>query len=207
MHFLACSFTTPLTGSLGGLENISVKNLRTVISLFFLMLLLAPVAAFSNDASIEGLKVDMAPPARVSFLVKDAFTKDIEDAISSGIPTSFTFFVEFNRVKDFWFNERLGKWVFRHTVKYDSLKEEYVVNLDESENVIRTKDFNEMKRLMVTGDSINLTPIAPLEAGEYEWRVKAELHAIKLPFLLNYMLFFVKYWDFETNWYIYGFTL
>jgi uncharacterized protein DUF4390 len=171
------------------------------------MLLLAPVAAFSNDAGIEGLKVDMTAPARVSFLVKDAFTKDIEVAISSGIPTSFTFFVEFNRVKDFWFNEHLGKWVFRHTVKYDSLKEEYVVILDESESVIRTKDFNEMKRLMSSCDSINLAPMEPLKTGRYECRVRAELHTIKLPLFLNYMLFFVKYWDLETNWYTYRFTL
>jgi len=171
------------------------------------MLLLAPAVAFSNDASIEGLKVDTSQPARVTFLVKDAFTKEMEDAISSGIPTSFTFFVEFNRVKDFWFNEHLGKWVFKHTVKYDSLKEEYVVFLAESDNVIRTKDFNEMKRLMSYGDSINLTPMEPLKAGRYEFRVKAELNAIKLPFLLNNVLFFVKHRYLETNWYTYRFKL
>ncbi len=207
MHFLTCTFAIPLTGSLG-LKNISLKNLRTIICLLFSLLLFAPAAAFSDDASVDGLKVDLNPAVKISFLVKDAFTKDIEEAISSGIPTSFTFIVEFNRINDFWFNDHLGKWVFRHTVKYDSLKEEYVVNLGESEKVIRTNDFNEMKKLMATGDSINLSSMEPLKTGrEYECRVRAEFHAIKLPFLLDYMLFFVKFWYFETNWHTYRFTL
>ncbi len=184
-----------------------MKNLRIIIFLIFSLSFLLPALAFSNDARVDEVKVDWNPAVKVSFLVKDAFTKDIEEAITSGVPTSFTFIVEFNRRRALWFDEHMGKWEFKHTVKYDSLKEDYVVSLDEAEKVIRTKDFNEMKKLMVTGDSIVISPAEPLKAGkEYECRIKAELQTIKLPFLLDYALFFVKFWDFETSWYTYRFT-
>ncbi|MFQ5736404.1 MAG: DUF4390 domain-containing protein, partial [Thermodesulfobacteriota bacterium] len=142
-----------------------------------------------------------------SFHVEDAFTGDIEEAIRSGIPTSFTFIIELNRVKGFWFDETVGTWEFKHTVKYDTFKDEYVIRLDEAGGAqTRTKDFAGMKRIMVTGDAIAITPAHLVDGAEYEVRIKAELHTIELPSPLNYMFFFVKLFDFETGWYSYRFS-
>lgn len=187
-----------------------VKTL--IIYLLISLTLLAPSAAYCADssagASIDEVSVTGRADLKVSFVVKDAFTKDIEEAIKSGIPTSFTFIMELNRINTVWLNENLGGREFKHTVKYDSLKEEYELSLDETgERGIRTKDFNEMKRLMVTGSSVPLTPEKPLISGQvYEVRIMAELRTIELPFLLDYMLFFVKLWDFKTDWYTYRFS-
>ncbi len=61
---------------------------------------------------------------------------------------------------------------------------------------------------MVTGDEIIISPLPALKKGEtYELKLKAELDTVDLPFLLKYMFFFVKLWDFETNWYVYRLSL
>ena len=39
------------------------------------------------------------------------------------------------------------------------------------------------------------------KGAHYQIRMKAELDKIELPFYLNYVLFFLSLWDFETDWY------
>ncbi|MBI5233144.1 MAG: DUF4390 domain-containing protein [Deltaproteobacteria bacterium] len=157
---------------------------------------------------MDDVKVSTAPSLNISFIVKDAFTDDIEEAIKSGIPTSFTFISKLYRIRGFWLDSDMGTWVFRHTVKYDTLKEEYEIIMEEKGvNSIRTKDFSEVKILMTTVEAVLLTPAPALEQGrDYELRLMAELDTINLPFFLDYMLFFVKFWDFETDWFSYRFS-
>jgi hypothetical protein len=48
--------------------------------------------------------------------------------------------------------------------------------------------------------------LAQLVKGDkYQLRIKAELDKVTLPLSLHYVLFFVSYWDFETNWYVINF--
>jgi hypothetical protein len=158
---------------------------------------------------LEDVSVTHEPDLRVSFVVKGAFTEGIVDAIKSGIPTSFTFKIYLYRSGWFrWFtDEHMGSWKFNHTVKYDPLKEEYEVTLDETREVVKTKDFSEVETLMVTGDDIAIMPSPRLNKGEtYKVSIKAELDKIKLPLYLDYILIFVKLWDFETHWYNHTFV-
>lgn len=176
-----------------------------IVAAFFAF---SPVKAYSEEiARIDEVSVQKSQ-LKVSFAVKGAFNKEIEEAIKSGMPTSFTFLVEVDKVSSAWFNEEAGNLEFKHTVKYDTLKEEYEIKFDEAgDKPVRTKDFNEMKRLMTTVSGVLIATKKPFVPGEeHEIRIMAELHTIKLPFLLNYMLFFVKLWDFETGWYTYRFT-
>jgi hypothetical protein len=173
------------------------------------LLLILPGQVFAASAHIDGLVVERATEIKASFVVKNAFSADIEEAINSGVQTSFTFRVVLERKRGlFWFDETVAKLVFKHTVKYDTLKEEYEITLDETGGApMRTKDLGEMKRAMTTSEAIVLAPAKPLVPGaEYELRIMAELHSIKLPFFLDYVLFFVRLWDFETDWHTYRFT-
>jgi hypothetical protein len=174
-----------------------------------LLLGIVPLRAFAAEAEIDGLVVELGPEIKASFVVKNAFNANIEEAVKSGVPTSFSFRVVLERDRGLlWFNETAVKLVFKHTVKYDTLKEEYEITLDETGGApIRTKDLAEMKRAMTTCEAIVIAPARPLVPGaEYELRIMAELHSIDLPFLLDYVLFFVKFWDFETDWHTYMFT-
>ena len=181
---------------------------KIIILLIILSSLLSSRSGYCDDARIADVAVSKNHALSITFSVKDAFTKEIDEAIKTGLPTTFSFIVELDRLRSAWFNETVGGIRLRHTVKYDSLKEEYEISIDEmGEKSIRTKDINEMKALMSVVTSVDIKPVKPLVQGEgYEFRVKAELHTVELPFLLNYLLFFVKLWDFETSWYTYGFT-
>jgi hypothetical protein len=164
--------------------------------------------AYSEEARIADVVVSRTPALSITFSVKGAFTKEIDEAIQSGIPTAFNFIVEVNRVRSAWFNEPLSETRFSHKVKYDSLKQEYEIYIDEmGGEPIRTKDANEMQALMSVVTSVDVKSSKPLVKGEkYEFMVKAELRTVDLPFFLDYVLFFVKLWDFETSWYTYSYT-
>jgi hypothetical protein len=178
-----------------------VKTLNTSYNSLLLSL---PGKRLPEDARIADVAVSRTP---LHHLLR-------EDVLKNGrgdterIPTAFNFIVEVNRVRSAWFNEPLSGTRFSHKVKYDSLKEEYEIFIDEmGEKPIRTKDASEMKALMSVVTSVDIKSSAPLVKGEqYEFMVKAELRTVDLPFLLDYLLFFVKLWDFETSWYTYSYT-
>ena len=182
---------------------------KIFLCVILILLFSSPASALSRNARIEGVKISLDPDFGVSFLVKNAFTADIEEAIKSGVPTSFKFIVELSRSRRFWFDKDAGRWEFKHTVKYDTLKEEYKIILDEKGfGPVRTKDFAEMKRIMSTADSVILEPTRGLSEGyNYQLRVMAELYTVKLPFRLDYLLFFLKFWNVKTDWFVYNFAL
>ncbi len=192
--------------------NMRLKTSTPVKKIIFFVIFFAvfsfPGHAFSSDAYINNVRVSYGPPLRFSFTVFDAFTKEIEDAVKSGAAASFTFIVELDRVNSVWFNEEVKRLEFRHTVKYDSMKEEYEVLLEETGmEPLRTKDFGEMKMFMTSCREMLLQLALPLESGaEYEMRLKAELKTLRLPFPLDYALFFLKFWDVETGWYEFRFS-
>ncbi|MBE9531954.1 MAG: DUF4390 domain-containing protein [Proteobacteria bacterium] len=175
---------------------------RYLIITVFLITTFFASALYAKEARVDKLFVGKKPSLNISFVIQDAFKSDMEEGIKSGIPTTFTFFVELHRVRRMWPDKVVEKWKFEHTVKYDNLKEEYEITLGELNEIVRTKDFLEMKRLMVTGNSIELKSDKALrENSRHTLRIMAQMDIIELPFLLRHMLFFVKFWDFETDWY------
>ncbi len=182
---------------------------KILILLGLLLVLARPGGALAAKAHVGELSVVTAPDAlSISFSVDNAFPKLIEEAIKSGVPTSFNFIVEFTRVRGLWFDKEVGRWEFKHTVKYDTLKQEYEITLEEKGGIkILTKDYAEMKRLMSSPDSVSLLPSWGLPRHyNYELRIMAELRTIRLPFRLDYMFFFLRLWDIDTDWYSYKFT-
>ena len=168
------------------------------------------VTAYSMDAMVDKVVIINNPDnTQISFEIKNAFTKEIEEGIKSGMPTSFTFFVELYRKQGIWFDELLAEQVFKHTVKYDTLKEEYEIVLEEKpQNSIRVKEIEQAKKIMAGSENIIIQHASALKKEEqYQLRIRATLDAIDLPFPLNYMLFFVSFWNYETDWYEKEFVL
>ena len=164
----------------------------------------------SIDPAVDKVNIiNNSDSVQVSFEVKNAFTKDIEDGIKSGIPTTFTFFIEISQKQDLWVDETLAEMTFRHTIKYDTLKEEYeIVQGEKQQSTLRVKDIEQAKKIMARGDNIIIKPVLALvkEKG-YQLRIKATLDPVNLPFPLNYMLFFVSFWNYETSWYAKEFVI
>ncbi len=184
-----------------------LKYKAPVISILFAVFMFMASVALAAEATRIGDVTVSRDPVKASFSVNGAFTKEIEEAVKSGMPTTFNFIVELSRVSSILPDDLLVRREFQHTVKYDSLKDEYEMTLEETGEKVRTKDFAEMKRLMSTVQSLSLAGASRITAGsKYEIRIMAELDPVELPMVLNYMLFFVKFWDFETDWYVYTLT-
>jgi len=185
-----------------------MKKLLLILTLLFAAVAM-PAAAKAGKPAVGDVSVSTSPDSlNLSFTVENAFPKRIEEAIKSGVPTSFNFIVELTRVRGFWFDKSMGHWEFRHTVKYDTLKQVYEITLQEKGSLkIVTKDYEEMKRIMSSPESVALRPGWDLPRGyNYELRIMAELRSVRLPFRLDYMLFFLRLWDIDTDWYSYMFT-
>lgn len=136
------------------------------------------------------------------FAVEGCFTPEMKEAIQSGVPATFTFFIELERVRDFWFDADLAALRLDHTIKYDSLKGVYWVTLrEQGRQPQAVRDFATACRLMAEVNGVKVAPLAKLRKGStYRLQVRAQLSKVRLPLYLHYVLFFVSLWDFETDW-------
>jgi hypothetical protein len=135
--------------------------------------------------------------------IQGAFTEKMEAAILSGVPTTFTFFVELYRVRSFWLDKKIADLTITHTVKYDTLKREFLVFRSwEKNQPLTVSSFDEVKRLMSDLSGLKVLALKELEKGrQSQLRAKAQMSKVTLPLHLHNVLFFLSLWDFETDWY------
>ena len=188
-----------------------MKPFYTIIALVTFLPLITfslPSYSFCQEAEINDVIITNTPDDLIIyFSVDGCFTKKMEEAIMSGISTTFTFFVKLYRPRSFWFDEVLTSLIIKHTIIYDNLRDEFKVtfNSQEKKEVI-IKDFFHAKKVMSDVDAFPVIPMSLLKKNtKYYLKIKAELDPIRLPFFLNYVLFFVSLWDFETDWYLESF--
>jgi hypothetical protein len=187
-----------------------IQNLVLPISILLLAVfcLYSPVAA-KESAAIENIKLANTRDDLLSYFdIKHAFTDEINQAVLNGISTTFSFYINLYKTDGSWFNKNISSIQIRSTLKYNSLKKEFsVLRPWKNERAIITKSFDEAKSLMTDIDNLKVISLAQLIKGDkYQLKIKAELDKVTLPLSLHYVLFFVSYWDFETNWYVINFT-
>jgi hypothetical protein len=94
---------------------------------------LAPALAAAADAD-EDAVITVAPQARgdtivVSFSTGRAVTPAVEQAIASGLPTTFTYDVELRRPSLLWFDKLVASARIAVTVRFEPLTRRYHVTL------------------------------------------------------------------------------
>ena len=182
-----------------------MKSSRKKIALLLLLAWLAFQGyAWAEDARLTNIIVTNTRDDLLLYMqVKGAFRESMITAVQSGVPTTFSFYIELYRVRGFWFDEEIASLKYTHTIKYNSLKKEYLVYRSwEGKKPHVVKSFDEARKLMTDLDSLKIVSLSKLEKGlQYQIRAKAELSRLTLPFYLHYVLFFVSLWDFETDWY------
>ena len=144
----------------------------------------------------------------VFFDIQGCFTREMEEAILNGIPTTFTIIIRLYKTRTLWFDGSISSLRLEHTIKYDSLKNEFrVTRSEDNNNEIVFKEFEKAKKVMAEISNIEVVALKELQRNsKYQLRVKAELEKVRLPLYLHYVLFFVTLWDFETDWYTVDFT-
>jgi hypothetical protein len=181
------------------------RNARFLaLSLVLLILVARPLAIYAAEATLSDIILtNTREDLLVFFEIKGCFTREMEEAIQNGIPTTFTIFINFYRTRTFWLDQTIASIRVEHTIKYDSLKNEFRVKRSEDQyRESNFADFAAAKKAMAEIKSIKIAPLSELvKNSKYQLRIKAELEKVRLPLYLHYVLFFVSLWDFETDWY------
>jgi hypothetical protein len=155
--------------------------------------------AILNDVVVTNTRDDLL----LYLNVDGAFHEKMERAVISGVPASFSFFVNLFSVRTLWPDKKLVDLKLIHTIKYNALKKEFtIIRSWEADREFVTPSYTEAKKRMAKINGLNIISLSQLEKGQrYQIRAKAQLSKVKLPLYLHYVLFFVSLWDFETDWY------
>jgi hypothetical protein len=193
----------PLTDKNGKSMTESTKRV-TCMLLVGIFLFTTDGLAMAKEAKLTNIIVTNTRDDLLIYLsVEGAFTPKMEDAINSGVPTTFSFFVNLYRTRSLWPDKEMADLTITHTIKYNSLKKEYTVSRSwDGNSPVVVGTFDEARKLMIEIDSLKVVPLALLEKGkQYQIQAKAKLSRVTLPYYLHYVLFFLSLWDFETDWY------
>ncbi|MBN2224412.1 MAG: DUF4390 domain-containing protein [Deltaproteobacteria bacterium] len=145
----------------------------------------------------------------VYFTLEGSFSPEMEEAIKSGIETTFTFYVVLKEHRRGILSDpEITERIIKHTVKYDALLQEYTITRnEEGAKPFVTKDFEAAKRIMARVKFYPLVSVAMLETGNtYRIEIKGELDKDDIPKSMRYILFFSNVWDFSTPWYVEEFS-
>ena len=194
--------------------------------------------ASASDAHIVNISVDEKYALLTASASLDgAFTEKIEEALMSGMPVTFTFYVKLIRDRSYIWDANEKTTVVHKVVKYDSFAKEFnaieiidnkppkrdefdpmlaTIKKSHGETLLSKKpvSYEELsKRYLVLktlpmvelwmsrlrniplGDKLDYPPDA-----KYYLEVKAEMDTIKLRPPFNYILFFVSFLNFDTEW-------
>jgi hypothetical protein len=136
-------------------------------------------------------------------ILKNGFSEEMLQGLHSGIPVKYSFFVELNRTRKHWADEHIVSMTFTHTLKYDTLKETYKVELEETNQ--KTFSFQSLAQAQKAMTEINGLKIIKLSSlipnDSYTLRIRAELSKKTLPMGLHHIVPFISWWDIETDWY------
>ncbi len=139
----------------------------------------------------------------VDALLVRAFTESTMEAVESGVPLSFSYNIELIEKVDVLPDKTISRNTIVNTVLYDSLKGVYTFTSFGKgvKRKVVTKRPERFQELMMTLKNIPLAPLHKLDEDEqYFVRVRAEMETEGFGFPFNYLLFFVPFDEFETDW-------
>lgn len=139
----------------------------------------------------------------VSALYKYGFTPEIKEELIKGISREFFYYIVLHRVISNWLDEEKTSMTIKYNVKYDTLKNQFLVikSSGDSKEEYVFDSYDEMVAWVSKIDMVKFTPLGTLGGNhKYYVSIKAEIKAGELPFLLRYLLFFIPYSKFSTEW-------
>ncbi len=183
--------------------------LLAFFSLTLLTCLFQTKNSYAQEATITDFTASNSENQLLIYLtVKDSFSEEMETAIHNGIPATFTFYVNLFEKKKNWPDKKIVEHEFNHSIEYDSLKKEYLIQRKEKGNSRLTSSLEEAKALMSEVNGLIVLPLDELEPQvSYSIRVKAELTRKTLPLYFHYLIPFSSPWNFETDWHELGLHL
>ena len=178
-------------------------NARHLFCMTLVLFTISASYAFAESARLKNMAVSNTRDTLVLYFELDnAFTDEIIQAVASGVKISFSLPVRVYKKRRFWPDKKVAGFSLSHAIKYDALKKEYQITRSwKPDKSLTVKSFNEAVAAMNIVDGVNLASLNRLEKGQfYSVRAKAKLDKLSLPYYLKYFLFFISFWEFETDW-------
>ncbi len=170
----------------------------------------APVPQKVGDPAFSSITVTSSSSHLLLFAMLDnAFTHEMLQGLHSGIPIHFSFFVELTPAENNRQGNTLSSLETRHIISYDTLKETYKVELEESGKRFFTfEKLDEAKKAVNEINGLKITELKELQPDTpYAVRIRAELHKKTLPMKLHTVVPFISWWDIKTKWHSITFKL
>lgn len=167
------------------------------------------VAANEEEPGFSEITVTSSSSHLLFFAqLNNSFTEEMIAGLHSGLPLKFTFFVELAPTAAGWSSAQSRSLATNHIVQYDTLKETYTVEIEESGKRFHT--FETLQEAKEAANDINGLRIAELSALQpdtsYSIRVRADLFKKTLPMGLHRFIPFISWWDITTDWFSITFT-
>jgi hypothetical protein len=161
------------------------------------------LAAAAPSARITNMTVNSTSDSLLLYFdVENAFNEKLVTAVNSGLTISFSFPINIYQVRVLWQDIKITQLDLTNTIKYDTLKKEYIVTRSwKNPDPVKVDTFEEAAALMTRIDGLNLTQVKGLvKGGTYKIKVKAQMNKVARPKYLNFILFFLNSWKLETRW-------
>jgi hypothetical protein len=168
-----------------------------------------PVAIGAHSPALSDITISNTNDDLLLHLkLEGSFLEKIKRQILDGTATTFAFVIRLEQVNALWFDQKIADIRVVHTIKYDNVTKEFIVRRSWKNNEAElTASFEAAQQWMNEIDSLKIVPLSRMERGaQYQLLAKAEVSKKNLPLNLHYVLFFVSFWDEETDWYIIDFT-
>ncbi|MCW7754792.1 DUF4390 domain-containing protein [Desulfobotulus sp. H1] len=182
-----------------------LMNATNKVFILALLCCLVPAgSARAQEAAITNLILANTNNSLEIYLrAEGAFAPKIEAAIQSGVPVTFSYYFVLESPRRFRRSLEIASIKITHTIRYNTIRETYTVTRSwEGFSPHTTQDFEEAKRKMSSISNLVIAQNDELERTRtYRLRAKAKLSEFTLPLYLHHILFFLSFWDFETDWY------
>ncbi len=180
---------------------------RFSLMFVFILVLAGSVHARSNDNRARFKKFRWSETKQgfhVTAILQKGFSREIEESINAGIPTTFHFYLRLKRMRWFWDNKIVSSAEFFHTVTYDTLRKVFKIvktqaGKKEPLSVTTTDDPAKMRMEMDSFQGDLIYPHHKLKPNhKYYISIRATLRTGKLPPPWDVILFFISH-DFDTK--------
>jgi hypothetical protein len=169
---------------------------------------LSTPAMAEQEPVIDDIVITTANSKLVLFAtVMNCFTDEMLEGVRNGIPLTFRFDIELDKIRNNWFDSNLVGHKINHTMSYDPLKKEYQVAFAEKDRPEVTRSLREAKQMMAEINGLKLIGLGKVISGSpYSLHIKATLVENTFPMGIHSIIPFASLWNFETDWRIIEFS-
>ena len=183
----------------------------TLLKKMFLMLVIFMIQFGMLDSVLAGPEriahLTITVPSNREIYVSAGLIRwlnpELKEDIKNGIPKDLFYTIVLKKRVPMWFDEDLQSITIKHTIKYDVLKEQFHVSTwdGHSKQERIAPDVEQLMELISTINNVKMNLDRRLKKRHtYYISIKAEVKASRLPFYLDYILFFIPVLELDTPW-------